>query len=235
VIGAIVAILGYYFWPKESPDWLSVAAAILVGVLGASFSMRGEGFLIIALVALALVWVLVDQVDDSPLDPNPEALGRILALGDSYTSERDRRCSSPEPTWRGSTRYTPREMAFCALESISYAEAVGDLTDADRSLGPTPATTPLTRDIASPQLKSMIRVCAPYTVGRHPDAAAASARKREAWPRENAKRLRPFSLERIDTSPDPAGSLAPRPAMSSTRASRLGRSRIPSRSSPTRR
>jgi hypothetical protein len=30
--------------------------------------------------------------------------------------------------------YTPREMAFCALESIFYAEAVGDLTDADRSL-----------------------------------------------------------------------------------------------------
>jgi hypothetical protein len=25
-------------------------------------------------------------------------------------------------------------MAFCALESISYAEAVEDLTDADRSL-----------------------------------------------------------------------------------------------------
>src|SRR5215204_352132 len=29
---------------------------------------------------------------------------------------------------------TPCEMTSCALESISYAEAVGDLTDADRSL-----------------------------------------------------------------------------------------------------
>ena len=26
--------------------------------------------------------------------------------------------------------YTPREMGSCALESISYADAVGDLTDA---------------------------------------------------------------------------------------------------------
>ena len=29
--------------------------------------------------------------------------------------------------------YTPREMAFCALESIAYAEAIGDLTGADGS------------------------------------------------------------------------------------------------------
>ena len=35
--------------------------------------------------------------------------------------------------------YTPREMAFCALESNAYAEAAGDLTGADRVLarGPT--------------------------------------------------------------------------------------------------
>ena len=39
-----------------------------------------------------------------------------------------------EPNCVSRDGYTPREMAFCAPESISYAEAVGDHTDADRSL-----------------------------------------------------------------------------------------------------
>jgi lysophospholipase L1-like esterase len=85
-IGIAVAALGFYFWPKESPDWLPVAAAILIVVLGVSFSVRGEGFLILALVSLGLVWVLLDHVDQSPVDPNTESSERILALGDSYTS-----------------------------------------------------------------------------------------------------------------------------------------------------
>lgn len=86
VVALIVGLVGYYFWPKESPTWLAPAATIILLVFGVSFSVKGEGYVAVAAIALALMWVLVDTTDPAPLDPFPVASDRILALGDSYSS-----------------------------------------------------------------------------------------------------------------------------------------------------
>ena len=86
LVGFAGLAIGMIFWPKGVPGWLPWVAGGLLAVLGASFVLRGEGFLAVVLIGFALVWVLVDRTDDAPVDPNPDASERILSLGDSYSS-----------------------------------------------------------------------------------------------------------------------------------------------------
>jgi lysophospholipase L1-like esterase len=86
VIGSAALVIGFVFWPKGVPGWLPWVAGGLLAVVGASFVLRGEGFLAVVLIGFVLVWVLVNRTDDARLDPNPGATERILSLGDSYSS-----------------------------------------------------------------------------------------------------------------------------------------------------
>jgi hypothetical protein len=85
--GIFLVVSGLLFMPESRPDWLVWVVGGLCVVLGASFVFRRIGVAVAAfLFALGLMLVLVDRTDDAPLDPNPGAEGRILALGDSYIS-----------------------------------------------------------------------------------------------------------------------------------------------------
>jgi len=84
--GAVVVLAGVLLWPTERPEWLPWVVALVLVVLGASFSLRLEGPAAVVVVGAVLVLVLTDRVDPAPPDPNPEAPERILAVGDSYTS-----------------------------------------------------------------------------------------------------------------------------------------------------
>lgn len=86
LIGASAASIGFFFFPRDGAEWVPRIVALLIAAIGVSFSWRGEGFLVAAVIGFVLVWVLVDRVDHAPLDPNPNAPERILALGDSYIS-----------------------------------------------------------------------------------------------------------------------------------------------------
>ncbi len=65
---------------------LTAAVTLLVFLLAASFVVRGEVFLLVVAVGLAAVWLVDDRTATAPLDPNPDAETRVLALGDSYIS-----------------------------------------------------------------------------------------------------------------------------------------------------
>ena len=85
-IGIAVGTVGLVFWPEGAPAQLPMIIGGLLAAVGASFVLRGEGFVAVVLTGFVLVWVLVDRTDEAPLDPNPTAPDRILALGDSYSS-----------------------------------------------------------------------------------------------------------------------------------------------------
>lgn len=87
LFGALILVLGLASWPPGRPDYLWWASGLVLGGLGFSFSWRWEGFALVAVAVFAVLWVLRDRADDAtPLDPNPSAEHRILALGDSYIS-----------------------------------------------------------------------------------------------------------------------------------------------------
>ncbi|MFN0026725.1 MAG: SGNH/GDSL hydrolase family protein [Acidimicrobiales bacterium] len=88
-IAAIVALAAAArLWVRlggaSGPAKIAVIVAC-VG-LGASFITRGEGFVIAALLSAVVVWTVSDRTANQPLDPHPEAAGRIVALGDSYAA-----------------------------------------------------------------------------------------------------------------------------------------------------
>src|SRR5919109_4771826 len=84
--GAVLLVAGRFFWPLSRPGALPWLALLVLALIGGSFILKGEGVAAAILVAFLVAWILVDRVDDAPLDPNPDAPDRILALGDSYTS-----------------------------------------------------------------------------------------------------------------------------------------------------
>lgn len=105
VAGVMAVAAALVLWPTERPEWLPwVAAAVLVAA-GASFSWRLEGAVAVLLTAMVLALVLADRVDQAPLDPQPDAPDRILALGDSYSSG------------EGATRFFPGTNAVGDLEN----------------------------------------------------------------------------------------------------------------------
>lgn len=85
--GIFVLVSGLLFMPESRPDWLVWVIGGICALLGASFVFRRIGVAAVAfLFAVGLALVLADRTDEAPLDPNPGAEGRILALGDSYIS-----------------------------------------------------------------------------------------------------------------------------------------------------
>jgi lysophospholipase L1-like esterase len=86
VTGVGIGVAGVVFYPSAGPLSVRLAVGMVLALIGASFSVRGEGALAVVLAGSLLVFVLVNRVDTAPLDPNPNAPQRILALGDSYTS-----------------------------------------------------------------------------------------------------------------------------------------------------
>jgi lysophospholipase L1-like esterase len=85
--GVVIVITGLLFMPQSRPDWLIWVVGGIFAVLGISFVFRRVGVAIVVLGLSVGLWlVLADRTDDSPLDPNPGASERILAVGDSYIS-----------------------------------------------------------------------------------------------------------------------------------------------------
>jgi lysophospholipase L1-like esterase len=84
--GLAVGVAGALFYPGGGPWSVRLGILGILALVGASFSVRLEGFVAVVLIGFLFAWVLADRIDVAPLDPNPYAAGRILALGDSYTS-----------------------------------------------------------------------------------------------------------------------------------------------------
>ena len=85
-IGAIVVVVGLLLWPPTEPERLSLVLAGVLAVLALSFSFRAELLVLLVLVGFVAVWVSVDRVDGNPPGLGDTGKGRIVALGDSYTS-----------------------------------------------------------------------------------------------------------------------------------------------------
>src|SRR5262245_56784508 len=98
------------FWPKGVPDWLPWVAGGLLALLGASFVLRGEGFLAVVLIGFVLVWVLVDRTDDAPLDPYPDRRDGSCRSATRTARERVRTRISRERTSLARTRISAEEV-----------------------------------------------------------------------------------------------------------------------------
>lgn len=88
LVGAVALLVAVPLLVASSlPFWAWLVAGLFGAALGASLVFRGEGFLLVALVGITVVWVLIPRVDDAPLQPpDVDANERILGLGDSYSS-----------------------------------------------------------------------------------------------------------------------------------------------------
>ena len=88
VVGAFVALVTALLAVRLSglPVSAVAIATLLAALVGASFVWRGEGVVLLTLVAVSFGWLLVDRQDERPTDPRPKADGQIVAIGDSYMS-----------------------------------------------------------------------------------------------------------------------------------------------------
>lgn len=103
-IGTILAIVGVLLWPATNPDRLGLGVAVVLAVLALSFSFRAELFVVLVLVGFVLVWVSIDRIDPNPQSLEDTGNGRIVALGDSYTSGEGSTMFFPGTNQRGSQR-----------------------------------------------------------------------------------------------------------------------------------
>ncbi len=87
-VGIAIAVgsVGVALWPTVEPNVAHLVLAGLLVLLALSFSWRAELLVVVIVAGFVVVWVSADRTDPSPLDPNPNASSRILALGDSYAS-----------------------------------------------------------------------------------------------------------------------------------------------------
>ncbi|HEY2964676.1 MAG TPA: SGNH/GDSL hydrolase family protein [Actinomycetota bacterium] len=87
-VGIAIAVgsVGVALWPTLEPNIAHLVLAGLLVLLALSFSWRAELLVVVIVAGFVVVWVSIDRTDPSPLDPNPNAGSRILALGDSYAS-----------------------------------------------------------------------------------------------------------------------------------------------------
>lgn len=117
VIGAGLFLAGLLVLPAAGLKLPAAAALALAGVLGlagASFVMRGEGLLLVVVLGLGSVWVVMDRSDEVPVDPNPAAPGRIVALGDSYIS------GEGSPSYLPGTNDRGRERNECRRSRTAF-------------------------------------------------------------------------------------------------------------------
>ncbi|MCU1502040.1 MAG: hypothetical protein JWM12_1394 [Ilumatobacteraceae bacterium] len=86
-VAAVLAVAGIV-WTVDRlggvPWPIQVLVIVACIAFGASFVSRGQGFVVVALLGALLVWTIADRTDRAPLDPSPNGVGTIVALGDSY-------------------------------------------------------------------------------------------------------------------------------------------------------
>lgn len=87
--GVIVTVIA---WSRLRADvaGASVSTVILIAAallgLGAVFVTRGEGFAVVAVLALVAIWVIADRDGNAPTWSTSKDAQRIVVLGDSYSS-----------------------------------------------------------------------------------------------------------------------------------------------------
>jgi lysophospholipase L1-like esterase len=90
VAAAFAAAVVAWLWLKPALGAASWAVVILAAaglmMLGAIFITRGEGFAVVAVVGLTLVWVVADRDLAAPAWKVDDGAKRIVVLGDSYSS-----------------------------------------------------------------------------------------------------------------------------------------------------
>ena len=103
-MGGTVAIVGVFLWPPTEPERLGLILAGVLAVLALSFSFRAELLVVLVLVGFVVVWVSIDRVDQEPSSLEDTDKGRIVALGDSYTSGEGAIMFFPGTNQRGKQR-----------------------------------------------------------------------------------------------------------------------------------
>ena len=119
-IGATVVILGVLLWPATEPERLGLGVAAVLAVLALSFSFRAELFVVLVLVGFVVVWVSIDRIDPDPAGLEDTGNGRIVALGDSYTSGEGSTMFFPGTNQRGTQRNE------CRRSSTAYPYLVAE-------------------------------------------------------------------------------------------------------------
>jgi hypothetical protein len=92
IAGAAVAAALLVSLVLRLTKFKDVTAVFAIGVVagcfvfGGSYIRRGQGLVVLGVLAGLTLWVIGDRDDHAPLDPAPNGTRTIVALGDSYAS-----------------------------------------------------------------------------------------------------------------------------------------------------
>jgi len=128
VVGA--GLLIYQLRGPGIADW--VVAALILGSLlaGASLVLRGEGFVLLALIGLALVWTVRDHSDGPQLRPPVDTTKPVLlAFGDSYMSGEGVGQFYDDTNYSGRTSWVIDDPNPCRRSPSAYGPLLAEQLD----------------------------------------------------------------------------------------------------------